>query len=127
MKGALALLMALWAAPAPAQKLDCSNQVTQADMNQCGYIDYQQADDALNDAYGWAVAQARDMESYGQPGAEAALRSAQRAWITFRDLACEAEGLQAEGGSMQPMLISGCLTRLTWARHDDLLIFAGQQ
>ena len=126
MKGALALLMALWAAPVLAQKLDCRMPVTQQDINQCAYQDYLVADDALNRSYRAAIARARDLEQYVSADVEQSLRAAQRAWIAFRDLACAVEGMPNEGGSMQPMIVSGCLTRLTWARQQDLDLFGGE-
>jgi uncharacterized protein YecT (DUF1311 family) len=119
---ALAVLLVL-AGPAAAQKLDCSAPVTQADMNDCAARDYQAADERLNDIYDLAVEVARGMDEHSEAGVEETLRAAQRAWIGFRDLACELEGLQAEGGSMQPMLISSCLARLTWVRAGDLEYF----
>ena len=124
MRVALALAL-LWAAPAMAQELDCSAPVTQNDINQCAEMDWRRADVALNDSYAMAVAAARDMGKYSDTDIEEALRAAQRAWVTFRDLACAVESLQAEGGSMQPMLFSGCMTRLTLARIDDLHYFSG--
>ena len=48
---------------------------------------------------------------------------AQRAWIVFRDQACEAESLLARGGTMQPQLFHVCLARLTRQRTEDLRIF----
>ena len=54
----------------------------------------------------------------------AALRDAQRAWIAFRDRACEVEGMRYEGGSIQPMIVAGCLERLTRARSEDLRLLA---
>lgn len=124
---ALAVTLALFLLPGvvEAQKLDCRNPITQADLNQCTYQDWQVADAALNASYADAVSMARQMDSYGGIGAEEGLRAAQRAWVAFRDLACETEGKLAEGGSMQPMLVSGCMLRLTVLRTDDLLYFAG--
>ncbi|MFM5077672.1 lysozyme inhibitor LprI family protein, partial [Aeromonas caviae] len=48
------------------------------------------------------------------------LRTAQRAWITFRDAQCRYEAGVYEGGSMAPMVHSSCLTQLTEARTKDL-------
>jgi uncharacterized protein YecT (DUF1311 family) len=65
------------------------------------------------------------MNAYSQVNVEESLREAQRAWVTFRDLACEVESLVAEGGSMQPMIYSACLTTLTEERTDALRYFGG--
>ena len=56
----------------------------------------------------------------GEVPAEETLRNAQRAWIPFRDRACEAESLAARGGTMQNQLYLMCLTRLTTRRTEDL-------
>jgi urease subunit alpha len=49
-------------------------------------------------------------------GAEKALVTAQRAWIAYRDAECEARGFQARGGTMEPMLVAGCIADVTDAR-----------
>lgn len=121
-----ALAAALLIAPAAAQALDCANPQTQADMTQCVAMMYQAADGDLNLAYGMARDMARRIDAASGtngPGAERGLRDAQRAWIAFRDLACETESLLAYGGSMQPMLRLSCLERLTRARTEDLRLF----
>ncbi|MNT91411.1 hypothetical protein D3C72_2325040 [compost metagenome] len=53
-------------------------------------------------------------------GAEEALKKAQRAWIGYRDGQCELAGFEARGGSMEPMLVSGCLAQLTTTRTEEL-------
>jgi uncharacterized protein YecT (DUF1311 family) len=115
--------MILWAAPAAAQEVDCTNVVTQQDMNTCAYDDWQYADGELNDAYAAAITLAQEMAEYSDTDVEEALRVAQRAWVTYRDAACLVESLSAEGGSMQPMLEYGCMARLTEERAEDLRLF----
>jgi uncharacterized protein YecT (DUF1311 family) len=44
--------------------------------------------------------------------------------VTFRDKACEAEGAQYRGGSIEPMIVAGCLARLTRQRGEDLKALA---
>ena len=75
-------------------------------------------DAALNAAYAAAVARVE-----GGPQ-EALLRDAQRAWIAFRDAACDAEASLYEGGTFQPVAGTECRTRLTQARTGDLRIVA---
>lgn len=123
---AIALLAS--GAPALAQEdeVDCQNAVTQADMNICANEDYEAADAELNKVYKQALAatQAQDKElaeiDNAYVGAEEALKKAQRAWIGYRDGQCELSGFEARGGSMEPMLVSGCLTELTRARTKEL-------
>lgn len=106
---------ALFAQPAAAQ--DCDAAQTQADMTECSGQDYKSADKALNAEYKRAEA-ALD-KSVGL-----LLRDAQRAWISFRDKACKAEGALYGGGSMQPMVIADCMTRLTQRRTEDLKLLS---
>lgn len=111
------------AAPAAAQEVDCANAVTQADMNQCAYQDWDAADAELNLAYGRAMKLLKEWDA-GLPadeqGGAEALREAQRAWITFRDKACEAEGYAMKGGSAEPLLVYGCMRELTEERTGHL-------
>ncbi|HVG49673.1 MAG TPA: lysozyme inhibitor LprI family protein [Rubellimicrobium sp.] len=121
--GQFVLAAALACGPAAAQDL-CRGAVTQQDLNECSHAAYLLADEELNRAYAAAreAAQGIDQGSNGQ--AEATLRVAQRAWVAFRDAACEAEAAFNQGGSIQPMIRSGCLERLTDQRTDDLWAYA---
>ena len=70
--------------------------MAQMDMNQCAEQDWEAADAELNARLQdgrWRGMKAMDanLPADLQGGAEA-LRDAQRAWITFRDTNCEAEG-----------------------------------
>ena len=120
----LPLFLVGLALPAAAQDLDCANAVTQMDMNQCAYLDWEKADTRLNDAYGLAMALLKDWDAdlpEDDRGAARALKEAQRAWITFRDKACEAEGYAMKGGSAEPLLVYGCMFQLTDDRADQLM------
>lgn len=121
---AAALICALLpAAPVAAQEVDCTAPTMQMEMTYCAEQDWLTADAALNDAYKAAMAAQRRIDAdlpADQRGAEDYLRQAQRAWVSFRDAACAAEGYQAHGGSMEPMLIYACRARLTAARSADL-------
>jgi uncharacterized protein YecT (DUF1311 family) len=48
------------------------------------------------------------------------LQAAQRAWIAFRDAECDFSTAESQGGSIHPMLVSGCLQGLTEARAGQL-------
>lgn len=108
-------------------KIDCENAQTQADMNSCAALDFQKADKALNVQYkktrAAMVAIDADLDT-GLKGAEQALVKAQRAWVDFRDSQCDAEGFEARGGTMEPLLVSGCKTRLTETRTKELKALA---
>jgi uncharacterized protein YecT (DUF1311 family) len=108
--GALALL----AAPAMADDLDCKNPQDQQSMNFCAEKDYQAADKKLNAVYKNIVTALGD-DSY-----VIKLKTAERAWMTFRDAQCTFETAENEGGSIHPMVYSGCEARLTNERTKEL-------
>jgi uncharacterized protein YecT (DUF1311 family) len=110
--------------PALAQTRDCANAVTQQDMNICAEADWQDADASLNAAYKEAMAAMKATDANLPPslqGAETALRTAQRAWITYRDANCTVAGFPVRGGSAEPLLIYGCLRQMTLNRTEELL------
>ncbi len=105
-----ALLLLLLPLPALAAE-DCSRLATQLEMNACSGRNLEAADAALNDAYRRIVARlAQDAAATGQ------LRTAQRAWIAFRDAECAFAASSVEGGSIYPMISSDCLRAATEAR-----------
>ncbi len=97
-----------------ADGIDCNHAITQIDMDMCAHKDYQAADKKLNDVYR-AVMAALDDAGY-----QAKLKTAQRAWIQFRDTECTFEVAQNEGGTIYPMVYTGCVTKLTEARTKEL-------
>ena len=119
----LTILLALSLA---AQDPDCRDPQYQAEMNRCAYLDFQAADRELNQIWPQMIAAARradaeiNREFDQAPTSEAALRNAQRAWITFRDEHCTYEGHEARGGSMETMLYEGCRATLTRQRIEQL-------
>lgn len=117
------LVLACLTLPAAAQEIDCPNAMAQMELNQCAYEDWEAADAELNAAYQRAKELLQDWDANlpedEQGGAEA-LKQAQRAWITFRDKACEAEGYAMRGGSAEPLLVYGCMRLLTEERTGHL-------
>ncbi len=82
---------------------DCSNANAQTEMNQCAAAQYQAADKKLNETWQQALKRASGQQLE-------LLKKAQQAWISLRDADCAFLASGAEGGSMQPMLISQCMT-----------------
>ena len=127
----LALILALSPLAIPtlagAQELDCENAMAQVELTFCAEQDWIAADADLNEAYQAAMAMMKQIDT-GLPKAEQGaadfLRQGQRAWISFRDASCAAEGYIMHGGSGEPMLIYGCYARLTEARAEDLWMVA---
>lgn len=120
---AFMLVIGLMPAQAMAQEVDCANAVVQSDLNQCAYADWEAADKALNAAYQKARIVVKNLDAELpelERGAETALKTGQKAWITFRDATCMAEGYVMHGGSAEPLLVYGCMRRLTEQRAADL-------
>ena len=113
---ALCLLFALKDGPANAQtkKDPCANAQTQVEMNECQGREYKKADAALNAVYKQLMAKIED------EGERTALKAAQQAWIKFRDADCEFESYQNKGGTIYPLVYSGCLTVHTQERTKQL-------
>jgi len=117
---AAVVLGSLGAGPAQAQSdAECVSPQTQSLMNACAYMKYEQADAALNAA--WKPAKAFGDEI----GKGDVLLAAQRAWIDYRDAACDAHASPYEGGSIQPLIRANCLSALTADRTRMLLEFHG--
>lgn len=96
-----------------AQQPNCNNPQTQGEMNACAGIAYRNADRRLNQVYQQVL-----------PKLPAARRqqlvTAQQAWIRYRDTSCTFERSEVTGGTMEPMIYSSCLARLTEQRTKDL-------
>jgi len=106
---------------------DCEiDQMTQQGMNYCAYQDYLVADAKLNAQWSKTATVMKqrdadfDSEYDDRPGYFDTLLAAQRAWIAYRDTQCASEGYYARGGSLEPLLVSTCKTKLTEDRTEQL-------
>ena len=101
---------------APAQGFSpgtCGTEQSQLALNDCAWRRYRAADSELNRVYRAALA--------ADTGAVAvALRTAQRAWMRFRDAQCVYVAALYAGGSMQPMQQGACLEEVTRTRIKQL-------
>ena len=110
------------------EKLNCddSTNMNQSQMNMCWYQEFAKADAALNEIWPevkvFAKSLDQDASEGDQTGADALLKS-QRAWLVYREQQCALESFTSRGGSMQPMLNTGCKTALTNARVSELKNF----
>lgn len=96
-----------------AQRPNCNNPMTQAEMNACAGIANQNADRKLNQIYQQLLPKLSTTRKQK-------LITAQRAWIRFRDTSCDFERSEVTGGSMEPMVYSNCLASVTQQRIKDL-------
>ena len=102
------------AAQKPAAKSQpCANATNQHEMNRCAAEEYKKADAELNKVY------QQLLPKLEAPHKEK-LKAAQLAWLSFRDAHCEFEAFAFEGGSMQPLIRSGCLETVTRDRIKQL-------
>ncbi len=100
--------------------VNCDDPQNQLEMTYCEGEALAREDARLNLAYQGAMERAQNLES---DETARLLRQAQRAWITYRDLACASEAATAQGGSISGQLYLGCKTYLTRQRADDLAVF----
>ncbi len=105
-----------------AQTLNCadSSNLNQQEMNACAGQEYERTDAALNST--WSLVRRQLDPSQKRP-----LLDAQRAWINYRDGQCASEGALYEGGSIQPLIVLGCKSRMTQARTQELLLMVQQR
>lgn len=89
---------------------DCANASTQMEMNTCAAAQFQTADKKLNETYQNALKRA-------EPPQRDLLKKAQIAWIALRDADCALVSSGTEGGSIQPMIASQCMTDKTDERE----------
>ncbi|HEX4501108.1 MAG TPA: lysozyme inhibitor LprI family protein [Scandinavium sp.] len=88
---------------------DCGNASNQMEMNTCAAKQLKEADTKLNETYGTAMKRAPE-------ATKTLLKTAQQKWIALRDADCALISSGTEGGSIQPMINSQCLTDKTVER-----------
>jgi uncharacterized protein YecT (DUF1311 family) len=128
---AAAVLLALAAAPAAAQPVDCAAEtLPPAEVRFCAERAFETADAAMGEAYRLALTEARvfdetsAVEGRSTPlPLEQALREAQEAFLDYRNAACEAEAVTFRDGTAAPVAGLVCETRLTLRRTEDLRFF----
>lgn len=112
--------------PGAAQqsRVDCKDPVSTVEINFCLEKELQRADVELNRAFQGALAfidTHDEMSAAARSEWRTALRSAQRAWIAFRDADCgEPVGYEWYGGTGMGAATFGCSLEKTRARTKDL-------
>ena len=91
----------------------CADAQTQAEMTICWGNQYKAADAKLNQVYRQFTAKLDDEE-------KTQLKTAQTAWLKYRDANCEFVADQYKGGTMRPMIAAICLTDVTDNRTKEL-------
>lgn len=96
-----------------ARKQACADLMTQNEMNRCAQEGYKKADAELNKVYQQTMAKL-------SPEHQQKLKTAQLAWIQFRDAHCDCEAFTFDGGSMQPLIKFTCLDSVTKRRTQQI-------
>lgn len=91
----------------------CDNAYTQADINKCTATELSVEDGKLNRSYS-------DLQRLLNANEKKQLKTAQLAWIDFRDKACKFSARSFSGGSAYSMANNGCLTTYTQQRRVQL-------
>ena len=92
----------------------CANAQTTPEMRDCAGKAYKKADDELNRVYRQLIAKIDD------EGRKTALKTAQLAWIKYRDANCDFASYLNRGGTIEPVVRYNCITEMTEARMRDL-------
>lgn len=103
----------LFPMPMYTQSADCNHATDQSTLNRCADEELDAADARLNSTY---KALTRQLEEADLER----LKQAQRAWISYRDAQCAFESEPSRGGSIYPMVLSGCLEEATNAQTSVL-------
>lgn len=128
MIAAIILPLLAQSAEPPVPEWNCADPQVQQEMNWCAGQEYDAADAALNAQWKITadVMKKRDVEwaEIGspdqRPGFFKSLLEAQRGWLRYRDAHCRVDGYTARGGSLEPLLVATCKTRLTRLRTAEL-------
>jgi uncharacterized protein YecT (DUF1311 family) len=99
---------------AQGQKDPCADAQTTVEMRNCAGKEYQKVDAELNSVYKQLMSKLTD------EGHKAALRTAQQAWIKYRDANCEFQAYLNRGGTIYPVIYTGCLSAMTMSRTKEL-------
>jgi uncharacterized protein YecT (DUF1311 family) len=106
-------------------RVECTQALSTAEMNQCASAEFAKADAELNAAYQTALKTIPGMATGDPPwdakSWETALRNSQRAWVAFRDAECDIHvAMFWTNGSGATVDILGCKTEKTEARTREL-------
>jgi uncharacterized protein YecT (DUF1311 family) len=117
--------------PVNSPNNSCDWVKTQLEMTKCSDEQYRKADARLNALYTKTVgileknvasakyAKDATQTKYNEAALQK-LREAERVWIQYRDLHCDAAKHEYEDGSMSSMVWTGCMKEVTEHRIEEL-------
>jgi len=97
------------------EKLDCENPLSTTAMNICA----NQAVELENDSLDKYLAKAREKYS-DSPEIVEALNNSQESWLVYRKSYCNAISVQWSGGTIQGVMFSSCMLKLTKRRIHNI-------
>lgn len=119
MIGMLGLMLSCQAASA---QTGCAESITTLDLVRCEGRQLEQAERALNQAYGRAMKELAGPQAHERE-ARTLLRKAQRNWVAFREQDCAAKVAAMGGGSLQGVVRIGCMREHAESRTRQLSAF----
>lgn len=106
------LLFTISHEPTAQQKDPCKGETT-FEMRQCAGKRYKQADEELNKVY-------QRLMSKLSADEKTSLKTAQQAWLKYRDTNCDFESFMYRGGTMAPLVEAECMVAMTNSRTKEL-------
>ena len=107
------ILLALLCSWSLSYGVDCKNPMTTYDMRECASLEYEVADKKLNTVY-------NKLRKMQDKIGKQKLKTAQKAWIKYRDTKAVFDADDARGGTMQPLLETSSKTQTTENRAKEL-------
>lgn len=114
------LCLALASGNAPAT--DCQQAVTTPELNQCAKIEQQKVEAKLNMVYQQVLRTLNEPDTESDKFSEMKqkLIQAQRAWVKFRELDCDAVYSFHAGGTIRTLMFIDCMQEHATQRIKDL-------
>src|SRR5262245_13391065 len=112
--GGLVLLLLIGTTARPQTQSDPCKGDTTYEMKQCSAKKYKQADDELNRVYQLLMSKLDD------EGHKTSLKTAQQAWLKYRDGNCDFESYLNRGGSIYSIVVTSCMTSMTTSRTKEM-------
>ena len=91
----------------------CKGETT-FEMKQCSAKKYKQADGELNEVYQQLMSKLDD------EGHKTSLKTAQVAWLKYRDTNCDFESYLNRGGTIYSVIVTECKTSMTTSRTKEM-------
>jgi uncharacterized protein YecT (DUF1311 family) len=85
-------------------RMNCGDLIYQQDMNQCSAVQRHDAEKRMNEIYEKLIAS--KFETLG-------ITTSQDKWQAYAKYECDLQGSLVEGGTLEPLIVNECRTRIT--------------